>query len=396
MRLIGSDPDIETIVARIQANDLNLQPDFQRGEVWTRAKKQKLIDSVLREWHVPPIHVIELPQTRRQEVLDGQQRLVAIRDFAHNQFPVDGDIEPISNEIRALSGMLYRDLPPDVRRQFNQFTIRVFRIVDYETSEPAELFYRLNQPTNLTSAEQRNAFFGPVREQIKELVLYLDKLGLNREFLGFSNSRMAYDDVLCRVALAAERQSIAEKISSGDLIELYRENQRLSDSTVQLIRHALELMALASKANTYRPKFNKATIFTWLIFLIRLIKLFGIERDGVWLSMFLHNFEETRIGAKRSQLEGKQQKLSNIADTEFLFSMYDDRSTSRVADTSSVILRDVVVWMSFSDFAAAAGLYRSVEIPPLQLRKAIEAGFAPTEADSLARSALAQGWGSLA
>ena len=95
MRLLPSDPDVETIISRIEASDLNLQPDFQRGEVWSKVKKQRLVDSILRDWHVPPVHVIELTGSRRQEVLDGQQRLVAIRDFYHNEFSVDGSIEPL-------------------------------------------------------------------------------------------------------------------------------------------------------------------------------------------------------------------------------------------------------------------------------------------------------------
>ncbi|MEW4278928.1 DUF262 domain-containing protein [Priestia megaterium] len=79
MRLLTSDLDIQTIVAPIQNNDINLQPNFQRGEIWGEPKKK--IDSILRDWHVPPIHVVEVKETAKQDVLDDQQRLVAIRDF---------------------------------------------------------------------------------------------------------------------------------------------------------------------------------------------------------------------------------------------------------------------------------------------------------------------------
>src|SRR5580693_1376269 len=110
MRLIPSDPDVETIVGRIGSGDIDLQPEFQRGEVWTRLKKQRLIDSILRDWHVPPIHVIENPNTRKQEVLDGQQRLVSIRDFVHGEFPVDGTLEAHDDEILALNSLRYAQL----------------------------------------------------------------------------------------------------------------------------------------------------------------------------------------------------------------------------------------------------------------------------------------------
>jgi hypothetical protein len=167
MRLSPSDPDVQTIVSRIRAGDLDLQPDFQRGEVWSLQKKRRLIDSILRNWHVPPLHTVIVKDTGKQEVLDGQQRLVSIRDFADNLFTVDGFIEPLDAKVKSLHGLYYRDLPDWARRLFDQFTIRVFRITDYEPDEPGELFYRLNRITNLTAAEQRNAFFGPVRKQVR-------------------------------------------------------------------------------------------------------------------------------------------------------------------------------------------------------------------------------------
>jgi hypothetical protein len=146
MKLLPSDPDIQTIVARIESGDLDLQPNFQRGEVWSTSKKKKLIDSILRDWHVPPIHVVVAPNGK-QEVLDGQQRLVSIRDFVRDEFRVDGNIAPYDETIFRLNNLAYSELPAETRRAFDQFTIRVFRLTDYRAGEPGELFFRLNQMT---------------------------------------------------------------------------------------------------------------------------------------------------------------------------------------------------------------------------------------------------------
>lgn len=106
MRLSPSDPDIATVYRKIQNGRLDLQPDFQRGEVWG-SPKQRLIDSILREWHVPPVHVIEIADTDKQEVLDGQQRLAAIRDFMEGQFPVNGYQEPVEDFLVELRGSFF-------------------------------------------------------------------------------------------------------------------------------------------------------------------------------------------------------------------------------------------------------------------------------------------------
>jgi hypothetical protein len=112
VRFDTSDPDIATIVRRIERNVIDLQPDFQRGEVWSAGKKQRLIDSILRKWHVPPIHLVA-KSGGKYDVLDGQQRLTAIRDFVRGKFAIDGDIEPHDSRLVELDGLRYFDLPED-------------------------------------------------------------------------------------------------------------------------------------------------------------------------------------------------------------------------------------------------------------------------------------------
>src|SRR5215469_2368757 len=270
MRLLPSDPDIQTIVRRISEGVIDLQPDFQRGEVWSLGKKKRLIDSILRNWHVPPIHVVTTKGT--QEVLDGQQRLVAIRDFVANKFSIDGNIEPINEDIKDLHGLRYRRLPTDVRNQFDQFAIRVYQLVDYKPEEPGELFYRLNQLTNLTSAEQRNAFFGAVRDQIKDLVKFVERWESAEELIGFTNARMSYDDVIARVLCSLENRSLARKVTAGGLSDRFRAPAPFSDRLVSQIKSAIDLLLTSLDAQEHRVRFNKATLFSWLFFCSQLIQ----------------------------------------------------------------------------------------------------------------------------
>jgi hypothetical protein len=393
MRLLPSDPDIETIVARIKAGDIDLQPEFQRGEVWGKAKKQRLVDSILRDWHVPPIHIIEVIPSRRQEVLDGQQRLAAIRDFVDGVFALDGTIEPASAELGNLDGLLYEQLPDSWRRRFNQFTIRIFRIVDYEPGEPGELFFRLNQPTSLTSAEQRNAFFGPVREQIKKLVEQLSSSGIDKEFLGFSNSRMAYDDVHARVALAIERKTLAEKITASDLADLYRSESSLSSRAASLTENAITKFAAAkSRVGPIRPRFNKATIFSWFLFLIRAeLKQYRFISDQV-LAEYLAFFEETRVSAE-ADIEDSDLIVARHIKASALLSIYDSRSSARVADVSSVLFRDATIWIMFRQFLDKKEIPEFVDIQQIEL--AFRRRQLPADEDSVSKALVDSGWGSL-
>lgn len=352
MRLIPSDPDIQTIVSRIDSGDILLRPNFQRGEVWSTQKKQRLIDSILRDWHIPPIHVIDNVETEMQEVLDGQQRLTAIRDFVHNEFYIDGTTEPQDGSISELDGMRYSDLNPVWKKRVNHFAIRLFRLVEYKAGEPWELFFRLNQSTRLTGAEERNAFFGPVREQIKTAVAILESSVRDEQYLGFSNTRMAYDDVLSRAALAIDRRTISEKLTASDLTELYRRESPLPPIVAdRLITSVITLTSL-SERKVRPPRMNKATVFTWLIFIVRA----SWENGGQLYNPLLNALPDFIGWLRDEQRENTGMRLDRndrqSVHKAWLLYTLEDRSSSRVADIASVILRDAIIWRFYLEYQA--------------------------------------------
>jgi hypothetical protein len=129
MKLTPWEPDLRTIVDRIDRGDIDLQPDFQRQEVWATAKKKRLIDTVLRGWSIPPIHLV-MTADGRLEVLDGQQRLATIRDFLHDEFSIDGRTTPTDDKILTFHGKFYSSLDTATQRGVDQYTLRCFRIRD--------------------------------------------------------------------------------------------------------------------------------------------------------------------------------------------------------------------------------------------------------------------------
>ena len=394
MRLIPSDPDVETLVSRINSGDLDLQPDFQRGEVWSKSKKQRLIDSILRDWHVPPIHVIEDNYTGRQEVLDGQQRLVAIRDFVAGEFGLDGTLDPLDSELFEIHGSRYQDLPFFLRRRFNQFSIRLFRVIDYRAGEPGELFFRLNQPTSLTGAEQRNAFYGPIRSQVKDFIVQLERRNLDKRFFGFSNSRMAYDDVFSRVAFTIERGSLDVKVTSADLAEMFRSEEPLSARTVNCVEEIIDLFA-GMESRGYPPiRFNKATLSTWMLFVARSIS-HGVRwmRADVLLD-FMHYFD-----LRSTSFEYPDSEVLGHVSSEHLFYLFQSRSSSRVSDVSSVIIRDAVIWLLFIDYSNKFGL--SSDLYFIDVDSLVECFSSRRNSldflddDNIAKKLLNRGWGQI-
>jgi hypothetical protein len=90
-----TDPDdltVSDILALKSQQMLVVNPEYQRGSVWTPSQKKKLVDSVLRGYPIPLIYLHHIRQSagklvsERYEVIDGQQRINALSDFHDGAF----------------------------------------------------------------------------------------------------------------------------------------------------------------------------------------------------------------------------------------------------------------------------------------------------------------------
>lgn len=345
----STDVELETIISRIENKDINLQPDFQRGEVWSENKKKKLVDSILRGWKIPPIHMI-LGNNNIDEVLDGQQRLASIREFFNNEIKIDGNIQPKDEEILKLDGLFYSELPIEIQRKLKKYSITLIRLSDYKPEEPAELFYRLNQPATLTAAEQRNAYIGETRNQIKSLVEEFESMGGKKETVGFSNSRLAYDEIISKFAYMIEINTLKKKVTAGDISKKYREAIPYSDDTIEVVRNALNTYIVCMKNirtnYDYCPKHSKATLVSWLVYVTK------SNRNIEEIEKVMYRFESTRDYLKGKIVEKKESDdysffaknmIEKYKFTDAMMNIYNQRASMGSTDALSVVYRDIIL-----------------------------------------------------
>lgn len=332
MKINAKDPDISSIYKRIQRGSIDLRPDFQRDMVWNKAKKQGLIDTILRDWKFPPIFLVVTDTNEMMEVLDGQQRLSAIVEFLEDTFAIDGNIEPHDDNIQNLHGLKFSQLPQLIQYRIEQYSLRTHELYDYKEGEPYELFFRLNQGVTLTPAEKRNTFFGPVREQIKNFVSYMNTLRIDGSRIGFNNNRLSYDDVIARFVYATHTKIINKKITDVNLVEFYRAGTPVSNQVEEKVRAAIEALGEAceiSSTSGVKLKLNKPTLLTWLIYLSN-----DQTPDNI---RHLCNFERMR-----ESIKGSSEENSKLV---FLLGIYQERAASSVNDAVPVQLRLLVIYL---------------------------------------------------
>lgn len=333
MRLSRSDLELEVLVNRIDREELDLQPDYQRGEVWDKARQQRLIDTILRGWYVPAVHIVRDPHIEKEMVLDGQQRLRTIHAFFKDRIAVAGRWDPLSPELSALDGLRYSQLPASDKRRVQRFELTVVTLTDYAPAEPSELFFRLNQQYALTPSEKRNALFGEARDQVKQVVGMLVQSGsFSKDLLGFSNGRLAYDDVIARFCIALQDGHIRRHVSNKVVEDFYR-RESFSSDVVTRAHDAAASLGVALR-ETGGLRLNKATLFSWLVFYSKV----AITTSRYPDIYYLRRFEEQR--QKRDHLRRPALRV--------LMSAYSDRASYRVLDVSSVLMRDFVLHMAYA------------------------------------------------
>ncbi|KAA6335145.1 hypothetical protein EZS27_016590, partial [termite gut metagenome] len=81
------DVDIQTVnlgrlIDMLKEGEIDLNPDFQRSiDLWSPIKKSRLIESILLGLPLPSFYFSEDKETRKISVIDGLQRLCALKDF---------------------------------------------------------------------------------------------------------------------------------------------------------------------------------------------------------------------------------------------------------------------------------------------------------------------------
>jgi len=154
---------------------INLRPEYQRRSRWNVVQKSRLIESLLLNIPIPPIFLYE-NEAARYEVMDGQQRLSAIRDFFAGDYALTG-----LTELAPLKGLRYTRCPPRIKRALDRATLSAIVLLlesefrDDQASRLNDLrrfvFERLNTGgTKLNQQELRNAVYpGPLNDAIIEL-----------------------------------------------------------------------------------------------------------------------------------------------------------------------------------------------------------------------------------
>ncbi|MEG0915580.1 MAG: DUF262 domain-containing protein [Myroides sp.] len=305
---------------------IDFTPLYQRyGNIWTVGKKQLLIDTIINEFDIPKFYFNYFinenndlnPNNFIYAIIDGKQRLLAIKEFLDNKLKLSDSITYYKDEsliLRGLNRLEIAERFPEISNLIDNYILDVVYIITDEEEKIEELFLRLNGGSALNNAEKRNAIGGYLNRKIREISethpFFIDNIK-------FKNPRFQHQDLLTKLAFIEFHNRI-QTLSNDSLNQFVRTHNVQTAEIDLFIDNLIEKLNLLNKIFHQNDKLliGKGIIPVYYWF-INENQYYNIDiRD------FLEYFEDLR---KKNRLKDPEMQNPELVD----FDRWNQQGTHR-------------------------------------------------------------------
>lgn len=185
---------LSNIITRLEYDEIDLNPDFQRNaSLWDKKKMSRLIESILLRLPLP-VFYFDVSDPDKWIVVDGLQRLSALKEFIVDKSFRLRDLEFLKD----LKGKNYEELDKNLKRVINETQIITYQI---EAQTPKEVRYSIFNRIN-TGGLTLNA--QEIRQAINQRgkgIKFLKDVAADLTFkkiVGVSSARMLDRELILR------------------------------------------------------------------------------------------------------------------------------------------------------------------------------------------------------
>jgi hypothetical protein len=241
---------IEVLKLKIDNNEIDLKPEFQRDFVWDIVRASLFIDSLIIGLPIPSIFLGKSKEDENFMVIDGQQRLKSAYYYMTGSFVVNNvpSIFTLKGlKKREWDGKSYAELDEKFRKRIRNAVINTTIVEDIDTKPRVvhDLFHRLNTGgMPLTDQEIRNCVYSGTFNK------FLMSLNTNRNWrklLGadIPDKRLRDVELVLRfiaLFISATTYQPSMKIFLSDFQEEHKEDEKLTSSIKELFEKTVALI----------------------------------------------------------------------------------------------------------------------------------------------------------
>ncbi len=292
---------IQTLLNQIRninkRDGIDLQPEYQRGYIWSPDFKDKLLYSIIKSYPIGNVSLRVRTEKNSKgamlEVVDGQQRLTTIYKFIENEYTIQSDIsrqiieyiiEYMGEDTDSLLLKLkkrmknkgkialnFKQLPYAIQNNILAYNISITNITNASDDEIAEYFRYLQNQERLRAGEIINSVPDTELEQylkkIHNINLLLDKFS-------FGNKRKQFDRVFYSILGLIDGQ-IGFGVTDKEVTKFVSDCKELNEETITKIDYCTDVLNLISDDTNIQVKYiscnTRAMKFLLLLIIFKLV-----------------------------------------------------------------------------------------------------------------------------
>lgn len=274
---------IDAYERKIGVNRLNLRPSYQRGEAWKTDYKEKLIYSLITNYPIGNFIVrkLETSNEATAEVVDGQQRLLTIREFVKNNMEISSALSKtiisekedfykydeeqglnpngvklykkyLSNPNQIIK-LKFNLLPSLIQTQILNYNLSIIDIQRSSDEAVAQYFRFIQNQERLRAGEIINAIPNSPASS------YLDKINDREKFLkviGWNEERKEFEKIFYSMIGIFDKKLLLGT-TDKNIIDYIVDFKSLSQEAENRVLKMIECINHASTLNYNNLHFNK-------------------------------------------------------------------------------------------------------------------------------------------
>ena len=237
---------VEVLKFKIDNEEIDLKPEFQRDFVWDINRASLFIDSLITNIPIPSIFLGKSKEDETYKVIDGQQRLKSVYFYIQGKFISNGKEQVFGLKKldgRDWDGKTYDELDEKYKRRIRNAVINTTVIEDIDANPKVvhDIFHRLNTGgMSLTDQEVRNCVYnGKFNDQLTELNKNKDW----RQLLGktYVDKRLRDVEMILRFYALLESSTIYAP-SMREFLSKYQDKQKKLAVDAEIFYSVVELL----------------------------------------------------------------------------------------------------------------------------------------------------------
>lgn len=160
MQKISTSFTVADYCTAMKRAEIIVNRDYQRSDqVWPQVARSYFLETIIKGFPIPKLYLYQVTDVRTREtikeIVDGQQRSMAILDFYNDQYKISKGAE--NPDVR---NRTYSELDGEYQQRFLDYSIDVDLFLAATPPEVVEVFRRMNSYTvPLNAEEQRHASY---------------------------------------------------------------------------------------------------------------------------------------------------------------------------------------------------------------------------------------------